>query len=319
MSIKSILGLDRRRRITIVVATRDPRALETLGRAEEDFPLERREAVTTAGLYRAMPQAHLVVADLEELIESPQMPLARLRQVLTEGGMVTVDGATLAADPEVYLARARAASGLTTALPSRCVAFSGLAGGVGKTTLSLSLARAFRHRTDLPTAVIELCLGPSGIQALIGGGQDCPHLYEAVTQDKDWSSWEGITLGLMDWETARLLDEGRFEGAWRALGERHVLTIIDGPSYHPCWPVAAELADLVFAVTDGRADALATASYLAGQGGHRVLLNRGGVAARLALEEGPAAALPDVGTAARRFPARLGSRLMSLVYPGWRA
>ncbi len=318
MSIRRMLGLEGRSRITLVVATRHRLALEALARAGEDLPLERREAVTTAGLYRAVPDAHLVVADVEELIESPEMPRGRLERVLAEANVVAVDGATFAADAETYLGQAQAASGLATALPSRCVAFSGLAGGAGKTTLALSLAQYFHRRTELPTALIELCQGPSSIRALVGD-TDQPHLYETVTRNRAWSSWEGITLGSMDWETARLLDEAQIEDAWRGLRDGHVLTVLDAPAHHPLWPTAAGLADAVFAVTDGRPDALASAAFLAQRDGHRVLLNRGGVAARLALEEGPATTLPDVGRSARGFPPRLGGRLMSLVYPGWKA
>jgi hypothetical protein len=307
------------RQITVVVATRDREALKALEEAAGSLALERREALSTEGLYRALKGAHLVMADLETLVESPGMPRERLAETLAAGLATAVDGPTFAADPQTYLDQARSASGLNEALPARAAAFTGLAGGVGKTTLALSLARTFRRRTGLPAAVIELSFGPSGLTAL--AGVEWPHLYEVVTQGAEFPQWDGLTIAPMDWSTARMLDEQRVQTAWQALRDRCILTVFDGLACHPLWPLAARLADAAFAVSDARPDALSAAVYLA-QGDEnkrtRVLLNRGGLAARLTLEQPPAANLPDVGRAASRFPDRLGRPLIRLVYPGWK-
>ena len=50
-----------------------------------------------------------------------------------------------------------------------------------------------------------------------------------------------------------------------------------------------------------------------------ILLNRGGLAAKIALPIKPIADLPDVGRAALSFPPQLGRKLMSIAYPGWHA
>jgi hypothetical protein len=324
----------RKRRITVIVATRNGGALAALEEAGKDLPLARREALSTDGVYRALPGAHLAVVDLDALVESPGVPRERLVQVFAGSGLVVTDGQAFAADPARYLNQARAASGLAEALPGRRVAFTGLSGGVGKTTLALSLASHFRRRTGLPVVVVELCPGPSGLLALVGEGDGQSHLYEVTTQGKGWPVWNGVTLAPMDWQTARLLEREQVAEAWRALADTHVLAVFDGPASHPLWPTAAQLVDAIFAVADGRPDALASAAYLASQGAvlgrtegpspneddgrPQILLNRGGVAARLALGHAPAVTLPDVGRSARGFPARLGRPLMRLIYPGWR-
>jgi len=309
----------RGRRIAVVVATREAAALALLDTAGSGLPLERREALTTGGVYRALEGAHLVVANLEQLVESPDVPRKRLESVLAGCGVPVVDGASFAADPHGVLAPARWSSGLTEALPSRSVGFTALAGGVGKTTLALSLARYFRRRTGLPVVVAELSPGPSPLLSLAGEGDGRGHLYEVVSQGHSWPVWDGVTLAPMDWETARLLPEDEVAEAWHDLRQAHVLTIFDGPACHPLWPRASRLVDAVFVVADGRPDALAAAVYLLErEEAYAALLNRSGAVARLSLGAPPAARIPDVGRAASHFPTRLGRRLASLAYPGWR-
>jgi hypothetical protein len=322
LGVRRTLRVRRTRRVRIVVATRDSQALAALEQAAGSLDLERREALSTEGLYRALPGAHLAVVDPEALVESPGMSRERLAQVLDGADVAVVSGPAFAADPQVHLDRARAASGLAEALPARAVAFTGLTGGVGKTTLALSLARYFRRRTGLPAVVIELSSGPSGLLALLGRGEEA-HLYETITQGKEWPAWNGVRLAPMEWESAELLPEERVSEAWGTLRDGHVLTVFDAPAYHPLWPLAARLAGEAFVVADSRPDALAAAVYLASRDQDeetqaRVLLNRGGLPARLALDRPPAAALPDVGRAARSFPDRLGRPLMRLAYAGWR-
>lgn len=315
------MGRKKNKRIVVVVATRHPAALAALNEYSS-LPIEQREALTSDGLYRALPDAHLVLADLSDLVECGDVGCDRLAQVLETADVVTATGEEFAASPSTCLDRARAASGLAEALPSRSVAFTGLSGGVGKTTLSLSLARHFRQRTSLPVAVAELTLGPSALEALLGGTQDLPHIYEVATQDAQWPTWEGITLAPMDWPTARMLEHEAVAEVWGNLRESHVLTIFDGPAFHPLWlPAAVPLVDTAYAVSDARPDALVSALFFSTQDDGvpaHVLLNRGDITARIAMPQAPAASLPNVGGKADQYPAKLGKELMRLVYPGWR-
>ena len=311
--------LRKQTQLIVVVATRQRDALATLA-AVTDVPVTRREALTTDGLYRALSGAHLAIVDLADVAESTGLDRARMAAVLAN--LLTATGADFAARPTHYLDQARAASGLSGALPARCVALAGLSGGVGKSTLALSLARYFRHKTGLPAAVIELSTGPSGLLALLArDDQAWPHLYEVVSQAKTWPIWEGVTLGGMAWETARLLTDAQILAAWRTITDQHILTVIDAPAYHPAWPLAQQLADRVLYVADGRADALANAVWLLSQDDDKgsVLLNRGGLAARVALPQAPVIDLPDVGRSASTFGPELGRRLMPIIYPGWKA
>jgi len=306
-------------KITLVVATRHRGALDALN-AVTDLPLERREALTTAGLYHALKGTRLAIVDLDDVAESPDLSRDRLAQVL--GNVLSATGAEFAARPAHYLDQARTASGLSGALPARCVAFAGLSGGVGKSTLALTSAKYFRLKTGLPAAIIELSTGPSGLLALLAkDDQAWPHLYEVVSQNKSWPIWEGVTVAGMAWDTTRLLPDERVAAAWQTIKEQHILTVIDAPAYHPHWPLAQRLADRVLYVSDGRADALANAVWLLSHDGTsgRLLLNRGGLAAKLALPQAPLADLPDVGRAAATFGTQLGQRLMPIVYPGWKA
>lgn len=299
-------------RLVVVVATRHPGALAAL---EGVGDIERREALTTGGLYQALPGAHLVVADLDALAESPEFSRGRMAQVLASSGAITVDGANFAASPTEWLARAGAASGIPGALPPVAVAFASLSGGVGKTTLSFSLARYFRERTGLPVAVVELSNGPSAFSALLSLDRRGGHIYEVASQGKAWYSWNGITLAAMDWRFARMLSPGEIEDAWRSLIATHILTIFDAPAYHPLYPVVERLARAVV-ISDGRPDALANAVFLAGKEG-KILVNRGGLTARLTLDRPPVAVIPYVDNASS-YPASIGRRLMQVVYPGWK-
>lgn len=308
----------RKQNVVVVVATRSRMALEALEQASDEFPMERREALSTQGLYDHLPGAHLVIVDKGSLVESEAMSQDRLSQILEESDVVVADGPAFGQDPQAWLDQARAASGLSDALPPRTVTFTGFSGGVGKTTLSLSLAKTFRQKTGLPVVVAELSHGPSALLALVGDA-GWSHLYEVATQDAVWPSWEGVTLAPMDWPTARMLSDDQVRDAWLEVQEGHVLTVFDAPASHPFWSTARDLTDLSLAVTDGRPDAIASAVHLAQNGSDcRVLLNRSGRASLLALEESPAGRLPDVGGSARNFPHRLGKNLMPVVYPGWK-
>ena len=106
--------LRKRTTLTLVVATRHRGALDALN-AVTDLPVERREALTTAGLYHALKGAQLAIVDLEDVAESPDLSRERLGQVL--GNLLAVTGAEFAAQPARYLDQARAASGLSGPCP----------------------------------------------------------------------------------------------------------------------------------------------------------------------------------------------------------
>ena len=218
----------RRRRgkaVVLVVATRDPGALRALEELAEGFPLERREALTTSGVYNSLEGADLAVVDVDQLVETGEVSRERVRAVLGEGDISWVTGGKFASDPQRWLDEARARSGLVKALPAQVVAFTSLSGGVGKTTLSLSLARHFRQKTGLPACVIELTLGPSGLSALVGGGRELPHLVDVLTRGVAWPVWEGVTLAPMLWDGATELIEKQ---VWPVWARSHIAAADEG-------------------------------------------------------------------------------------------
>ena len=308
-----MLSRGSKKQLVVAIATRHPGALAAL----ESAPVERREAVTTGGLYRALPGVHLVVADLDALAESLDCTRQRLAQILSNSNVPVVDGATFASDPSGWLSRAGAASGIIEVLTPASVVLTSLSGGVGKTTLSLSLARYFRRQTGLSVAVVEISSGPSALLALLSTDSSA-HLYEVVTQFKPWPRWDGITLAPMDWRTARLMRMVDVQHAWKSLVDSHILTIFDAPAYHPFWETAKQMGRILI-VSDSRPDSIANAIYLRSEESTEgIVLNRASLRARLALET-PLAVLPDVGSDAQSFPAVLARKLMQVLYPGWRS
>ncbi len=311
----------RKRHLVVVLATRHPQALDALGEAGqhlEQVRIDRREALSAAGAYQELAGAHLVVVDLADLTGAEGEAGQRLQAALASDELVVISGSEFVTDPVRVLEQAVAASGLGTMLPPRSVAFTGWGGGVGKTTLALATARAFHRATGLPAAVVELAPGPSALRAVTGvEGAD---VYQVVSQAGAYPTWEGVTLGLMDWGTAQLLTEEQLTGHWQQLAREHVFVAYDAPAWHPLLDLVSVAQ--VYVLADHRADAQVEAVALAEQlrsDGYapeavRLGVNQGGLGARLALPEKPAFAL----TTARRPLEALGGEVLQAIYPGWR-
>jgi hypothetical protein len=310
--------LKRKRNLIVVVATRHPGVVAALEAAAVDLQgvrLTQREALSLDGAYRALQGAHLAIVDPAHLAEGLEMlSTEMLEAALSSAGFVTASGADFVAGAPRYLELTLASTGLGEMLPARCAVFTGLAGGVGKTTLALATALAFQQATRLPAAVVELTPGPSALLGLCGGeGAD---LYRATTQGAAYPVWRGVTLVPMAWETARLLSPEQILVAWQSVISAHIYTAFDAPAWHPLWDLID--AECAFALADARPEAQAAALGLAQrlrEEGRDVAvgLNRGGLGGMLALPEKPAFALKSV-----RDPLTLGPQVLRAVYPGWR-
>lgn len=311
---------NRNQPLVVVLATRHPRALTALDAAVqhlENVNLERREALSTQGAYQALQGAHLAVVDVSALTGDDEAERQRLKTALHSERLIYVDGQTFVTDPVQVLERAVAAAGLGTMLPPRQVAFTGWGGGVGKTTLALATAKAFREATRLPTAVVELAPGPSALRAITDVEGD--DVYQVVSQDGAYPTWHGVTLALMAWGTAELLAPEQLQAHWQALAQEHVFVAYDAPAWHPLFDHVR--ADHVYVLADARPDAqveaVALARQLRGDGYEadtvQLALNQAGVAARIALPETPAFVLKTT-----RRPLGLGREVLRAVYPGWR-
>lgn len=311
----------RKQALIVVLATRNPGALAALTEAMthlEQVKVERREALSAAGAYQALQDAHLAIIDLSALTGDDESDWKRLEAALNSSGLVRVTGQSFVADPVPYLERAVASAGLGAMLPPRQVAFCGWSGGIGKTTLALATAKAFHAATSLPAAVIELVPGPSAIRVVTEVEGD--DLYQVVSQDGAcaYPRWQGVTLGLMEWSTAELLAPEQVQAHWRHLADEHVFVAYDVPAWHPL--AAFVEAEQWYVLADGRPDAQVAAVALAQQlrnddNADTVCLglNQAGVAARVALPEKPAFALKTM-----RRPLDGGRDVLKAIYPGWR-
>jgi hypothetical protein len=315
----------RKRELIVVVATREPgvvaaleeatAALEPAAAALTGVKLVRREAVSLDGAYEALQGAHLAIVDSGQLAPGRDtVSAATLEAALATGSLITVAGAAFLADAATYLELALATTGLGAMLPPRAVAFTALAGGVGKTTLALATALAFLRATHLPAAVIELTPGPSALFAQTGAsGAD---LYRAITQGEDYPTWRGVTLVPMAWDTVRLLPPEQVLGAWRAVQNTHIYVAWDAPAWHPLWDLVE--AQRTFVLADQRPETQGAALYLSARLREEerdvaLGLNRAGIGGALALPEKAAFVLKQV-----RDPLTLGPQVLRAVYPGWR-
>ena len=306
----------RRKALTVLIATPTPGVLPALLEAAQHLQrvtLERREALSISGAYAHLSGAHLALIDPETLAGAPE-ERARLNAALQGArSLVVVSGAEFLEHPSLYLERAVEASGLGEMLPPRAVAFTALAGGVGKTTLALATARAFHATTRLPAVVIELSPGPSALYPLTG--VEGATLYEVLEQGAEFATWEGVTLAGMDWSLARLLEPARVAALWTKLAAAHIFAAGDAPAWHPFFshlPPASQYLVL----TDARADVANAALSLQVTLRQQDLpvelaINRGGAVARVNLPVKPALQLPTL-----RDPWQAGALVLKAIYPG---
>ncbi len=305
----------RRKDLTVLVATPTPGVLPALVEATQHLQrvtLARREALSASGAYAHLTGAHLAIIDPETLAGADAERAQLTAALQGARQLVVVSGAAFLEDPSLYLERAVQSSGLGEMLPPRAVAFTAIAGGVGKTTLALATARAFHATTRLPAVVIELSAGPSALYAL--AQIEAPTLYEVLEQGAEFPTWEGVTLAGMDWSLARLLEPARVAELWAKLAAAHIFTAGDAPAWHPYFTHLPASHHLV--LSDGRADALSSALTLRaelarGEAPVEVALNRAGVAGRVSLPLKPALQLPTL-----RDPWQAGALVLKAIYPG---
>ena len=284
--------------------------------------IELVEAISTGVAYTGLAGCALAIVDQGDLIPSPGISLEMFGQTLTQSGIPVISGVEFAARPSAWLERATAASGLLDALPPKAVMLTGYAGGTGKTTLALNLARYTSSTLRLPVAVLEVAFGAGALRALTD--PTLPDLYDALTQGKEIGKWEGITLLPMNYASARLLLNRTEEvlDLVKQVAGRHVLTVIDAAGANPFRPVFQQAAGHVLVVADTRPDAIANARVMiddTGETGTDIVLNKvNGLSDQIALSAIKAACKlsyvnrPDEDS-------RLAEGLLEIIYPGWKS
>jgi len=311
------------------MATQSPDALSCVPR--DTF--KTMEAFSTMGVMDALDvQPVLIVADTEGLIESPQISreaLGTALNSLTQDGVVVVDSQSFIQDSKRWIGESLLARGERAAIrfmPRRAVMLTNYCGGVGKSTLSLAVARRFRYTTGLPAATMEVGVGGSSMARL----GEFPTLFEVVTQEAEPGEWNGVHVYPSDdWETGTLAADERTQTIFDQIFHRHVLTVFDTFPTNALWGQVLELITDVVVVTSPRPDAIEqTAAMLRrlqdeleplehAPDVHLVLNQVQFAGQRLAMAGELSAWVKYDQQAALDLNGKLGDPVLELVYPGW--
>jgi len=313
----------------VVLATRLEEALSMVPR--DTF--QTREAISTMGVMSALnARPVLIVADPDDLVESPEMSRDALRTSLDslgQDGVVVVNSKAFIEDRERWIGEALLSRGDGAALrfmPRRAVMLTNYCGGVGKSTLSLALARRFRETTGLPAAVVEVGVGGSSMSRL----GEFPTLFDVVTQDVDPGEWHGVHLYPSDdWETKTLATDERTETTLSQIYRQHTLVTFDTFPTNALWRHALELVTDVIVVTSPRPDAIEQTGAMMRrlQDELEILDERPEIHLVLNRVQSMGQRLPLAGElsawvkydegAALSLSGDLSDPLLELIYPGW--
>jgi len=314
----------------VLLATRTPEALSGI---PADF--QTREAVSTLGVMSALhANPILLVVDVDDLVECPDMSCEALRTVLSslsEDGAVVVSSTQFTAEPDRWIGEALLVRGLRSGvryLPPRIVLVTNFCGGVGKTTLSLAMARRFRQASGLATAIVEVGVGGSSLNARLPG--EYFSLYEVVTQAAEPGRWEDVTIYPSDnWEAGSLAADERTPGMLRRITQDHTLTVFDAFPTNPLWGRVLELASDILVVSAPRLDSLAQTDAILRKLKddiaalepqpriHMVLNQVRTLGERLPLAGQISAWIGYDEHKAECLDSTLAEPLLNLVYPGW--
>lgn len=295
---------------------------------ESIAPYQSLEAVTTRGVYQALPKTQLVIVDLESLIEE-EIPRATLVEILNRSNLPWTTPDNFLADPTTWRAHALAASGNFQSFPPATAALTSYSGGVGKTTLSLDAAVRFASRTQLPTALVEFPYGPSPLRVITGVTEGGGFVDVVHNERANLPSWRGVTLVTVNYnDVGGLLKPEEVAQSFARIQAAHILTIVDSEFPHPWLDAIARQVGTFLIIAAPRADAWNNATAL------RQMMQRApemyshsqvvfnlvdGWEDRLTqvgLER--AMDLPRIKNP-ERFDGRLGTQLLRAVYPYWRS
>ena len=316
----------------ILLATHSP---EVLNKIPTDV-FQTREAVSTLGVMSALKaNPVLVIADVDDLLEYPELSRDALRTALKsigQSGAVVVTSAAFNAESDRWIGEALLTRGLRSGvgyMPPRVVVVTNYCGGIGKTTLSLAMAKQFRKTSGLATAVVEAGVGGSSLNARLLGGKRTT-LYEIITQNANGQQWEGVDVYPSDnWESGVLVGDERTVKTLHDIVHGHTMTIFDVFPANPLWKHILEMATDILVVSSPRPDAIAqtdaifrllkdeTAALDPQPRTYMVLNQVRSIGERLPLAGQLSTWLPYDERGAERLDGSLSGRLLNLVYPGW--
>ena len=305
----------------LVVLLADSHPDQTLLEILAKFPsLALRESFSTQGALQNLPGSNLVI--FGDVIQLPGLSTEILTKTLQASGIPVVSVTEFLEQPDEWLSRARLASARpVTILPARQVNLANWSGGVGKTTLAMSICKRFVERTSLPAALLELGMGGCALQARVS--EEIPEFFALSTQNAPAARWHGVSLYPMDGRTAEVMWAEEPERVLRFIAEirkQHTLLVVDAFPGHPLFDALStpQPGRLNLIVTSPRDDTLLQARRLQEELGKeaQVVLN---MARSLADQAGTQAAvvLPYKEAWANTLDPRLADPLLELVYPGW--
>ncbi len=323
--------------VRVLIATSQVQVHEAL---ESIAPYQATEAMTTRGVYHALPQAQLAIVEIENLIEE-QVPRETLVDILNRSRVPWTAPEDFLADPVTWRAHALAASGNFRSFPPATVALTSYSGGVGKTTLSLDTAIAFASRTKLPTAIVEFPYGPSPLRVLTGvsegaGFVDVVHNHPSTDLTLSnpeglrnaLPTWRGVTLVTVNYnDVGGLLKPEEVAQCFARIQAAHILTIVDSEFPHPWLDAIARQIGNFLIVAAPRADAWNNAAalkqamlrvpemYAQSQVIFNLVDGWGDRLTQMGLER--ALDLPRIKNP-ERLDGRLGTQVLKTIYPYWR-
>jgi Mrp family chromosome partitioning ATPase len=300
----------------------DPNLVDVLAKREE---IVMRETFTTRGVIRGIPDADLVV--LGEVIPVWDVDLSLMQNTLECNFIPVTTPEQMLISPEEWIATARLANRKTLQyLPSRFVLVTGWAGGVGKSTLALAVAKRF-HERNLPTAILEASEGGSYLVSRLG--PQLHSMYDVLTGEDTASEWGGVKLFPIDHRASQVLAEDpRLPDFLTGLKRGYTLVVVDASPSHPFWPRLLDLATNVIVVTAPRDESLFQSETLLKELEpvraarpelkiHLIMNMVHSLGERIGMSGMVAASLPHNERWATQLDPRIADPILNILYPGW--
>lgn len=308
--------------VLLAASDPDPKLVDYLARRDDVI---MRETFTTRGVIRGLPDADLVV--LGKVIPLWDVGESLMQNTLESTKIPVATPAAMLAKPEEWIASARLSSRKKLQyLPSRFVLVGGWAGGVGKSTLALGIAKRFRER-NLPTAFLEASEGGSYLVSRLG--PQLHTLYDVITGEQQPTEWEGIKLYPMDYRSSQVLSEdSRLPGFLTSLKTGYTLVVVDASPNHPFWPRLVDLATTILIVTSPREDSLYQAETLIKELApiqtarpdlqvHLIMNMVRTIGQRIGSAGMVSVSLPYDERSAAQLDSAFADPILNILYPGW--
>jgi MinD-like ATPase involved in chromosome partitioning or flagellar assembly len=300
----------------------DPKLVEAMAARQE---IVMRETFTTRGVIRGLPDADLVV--LGDVIPVWDVDLSLMQNTLECTRIPVTSPEQMLAQPEEWISSARLANRKKLQyLPARFVLVGGWAGGVGKSTIALAIAKRFRER-NLPTAFLEANVGGSYLISRLG--PQLHSLYDVLTGEETASEWEGIKLHPIDHRASQVLAEDpRLPDFLAGLKKGYTLVVVDASPSHPFWPRLLDLATNILVITAPREESLFQAETLLKElepiraarkelKVHLIMNMVRSMGERIGMSGMVGASIPYNERMATRLDPQIADPILNILYPGW--